>query len=71
MLFDDELHEAVETLKQQPTIGAVYQAVDGEVVRRLLLPRASQHVYYAVDEAKGVVTVHTVWGARRGRGPKL
>jgi plasmid stabilization system protein ParE len=71
MLFDDELRYAIETLREQPTIGAVYRTVDGEVVRRLLLPKTAQHVYYAVDDANGIIIVHSVWGARRGRGPRL
>ena len=70
MLFEDELKGVVERLKQQPTLGGVYQTVDGEVVRRALLPRTAQHVYYAVDEANDIIIIHTVWGARRGR-PKL
>jgi hypothetical protein len=70
-LFDDELHAAVETLKLQPMLGPVYRAVDGEVVRRVLLPKTAQHLYYVVDETNGMVVVYTVWGARRGRGPKL
>jgi hypothetical protein len=46
MLFDEELEQAVVRLKTQPTLGAEYQTVEGEVVRRLLLPRTQQHVYY-------------------------
>jgi hypothetical protein len=49
----------------------VYRTLDGEVVWRLLLPKCAQHVYYAVDEASGEIVIYTVWGARRGRGPKL
>jgi hypothetical protein len=30
-----------------------------------------QHVYYSIDEAGEVVVIRTIWGARRGRGPKL
>jgi hypothetical protein len=45
--------------------------VAGEIIRRRLLPKSEQHVYYAVDAAKGVIVIHTVWGARRRRGPKL
>jgi hypothetical protein len=38
---------------------------------RLLLPRTEQHLYYSVDKAGGVVRVITIWGARRGRPPRL
>ncbi len=69
--FSPRARRRVKLLKSQPTLGLVYQALDGEVVRRMLLPRTQQHVYYVVDEEQGVVLVYTVWGARRGRGPKL
>jgi len=71
MLFDEELEHAVQQLKTQPTLGAGYQTVEGEVVRRLLLPKTQQHIYYVIDEALGAVVIYTIWGARRGRGPKL
>jgi 3-hydroxyacyl-CoA dehydrogenase len=70
-LFDEELEHAVQQLKIQPPLGVVYQSVEGEVVRRLLLPKTQQHVYYVIDEVLGAVVIDTIWGARRGRGPKL
>ncbi len=70
-LFEEELRAAVERLRVTPNLGLIYQVVDGEEFRRLLLPKTAQHVYYVVDAAKGVVVVHSVWGARRGRGPRL
>jgi len=65
------LDEAIEKLRNGKPIGAVYRALGGETVWRLLLPKSAQHVYYAIDETKGEVVIYTVWGARRGRGPKL
>ena len=70
-LFDEELHAAIEKLRDAPNLGAVYEVVEGDVVRRLLLPRTAQHLYYGVDAGLGVVLIHSVWGARRGRGPRL
>jgi hypothetical protein len=35
------------------------------------MPTTEQHVYYTVDEAAGEIVIETVWGAPRGRGPKL
>lgn len=70
-LFDDELHEAIERLKSHPTLGPEYESIGGEIVRRVLLPKSAQHVYYAVDDENDVVVIYTVWGARRGRAPKL
>jgi plasmid stabilization system protein ParE len=70
-LFDDELDAVIEMLKSPPMLGAEYQMRGGEMVRRALLKKSAQHVYYSVDEANGVIVIHSVWGARRGRGPKL
>ncbi len=52
-------------------LGAEYQVRGGETVRRTLLKKSVQHVYYSVDEANGVIVIYSVWGARRGRGPEL
>lgn len=70
-LFDDELHTVIERLKMQPTLGLVYKEVGGKIVLRTLLPKSAQHVYYVVDDERGVIVIYTVWGARRGRPPKL
>ena len=70
-LFDDELNAVVEALKNQPALGAEYQMRGGDIVRRTLLKKSAQHVYYSVDETNGVIVIYSVWGARRGRGPKL
>ena len=48
-----------------------YGQIEGESVRRILMPKTEQHVYYTVDDAADEVVIETVWGARRGRGPRL
>ena len=70
-LFDDELDEATATIAKQPLPGAVHEVVSGQTLRRILLRKTKQHVFYVVDDANGVIVIHTMWGARRGRGPKL
>jgi plasmid stabilization system protein ParE len=70
-LFDQELERAKLKLLSQPNLGQLYETVRERVIRRLLLPKTEQHVYYSVDDAAHLVIVHTIWGARRGRGPKL
>ena len=70
-LFDEELDALIERLKTKPDLGTEYQIIDGEIVRRALLPKSAQHVYYVADEASAEVVIYTVWGARRGSGPKL
>jgi hypothetical protein len=49
----------------------MYTALDGLPVRRVLLRKTRTHVYYSVDEDAELVTVLAVWGAPKGRGPKL
>jgi hypothetical protein len=59
-LFDDELNAVIDGLKRQPTLGLVYEEVGGKIVLRTLLPRSAQHVYYVVDDERGVIIIYTV-----------
>jgi plasmid stabilization system protein ParE len=70
-LFARELADAKALLLAAPNIGPVYAALDGQPIRRLLLEKTRNHVYYGVDADRGIVTVYSIWGARKGRGPKL
>ena len=58
-------------IASQPLLGVVHEVVGGKTFRRLLLRKTKQRVFYFVDDAKGVIVIHTIWGGRRGRGPKL
>jgi hypothetical protein len=49
----------------------MYTVLDGLPVRRVLLRKTNTHVYYSVDGDAELVKVLTVWGAPKGRGPKL
>jgi plasmid stabilization system protein ParE len=69
-LFEHELDAALERIASMPNLGGVYE--QGELrteVRRLLMPKTRNHVYYAVRGNE--IVVLTVWGAPKGRGPKL
>jgi len=35
------------------------------------MPKTHNHVYFYVDEPRTAVVILAVWGAARGRGPKL
>jgi len=52
-------------------LGTPFQAARRRNVRRVLLRKSKQHIYYAIDEAADVVEVITIWGAQRGREPRL
>ena len=49
----------------------MYQTVRGKQVQRLLLRKTEQHLYYWVEEKGREVVLMTIWGARRGKLPKL
>jgi hypothetical protein len=70
-LFERELEAVKRRLEHQPELRPVYETVRGLVIRRVLLPKTERHVYYSVDEATQSVIVHVIWGARKGRGPRL
>ena len=70
-LFADEFEAALGRLTATPTSVPVYRQSRGRVVRRLLMPRTSYHVYFEIDETAGVVKVVALWHGRRGTGPKL
>ena len=70
-LFDDELKEAREALAVTPKLGTIYHRTGPDLIYRVLLPKTEQHLYYSIDDEAEVVMVLTIWGARRGRGPKL
>jgi hypothetical protein len=41
------------------------------MLRRILMPRTENHVYFVVDETAEMVNVLAIWGAPKGRTPKL
>jgi plasmid stabilization system protein ParE len=68
-LFDEEMSAAIEQIGAAPALGAIYPSSFGKTVRRLLMPKTHNHVYYLVRGSE--VVVLSVWGAPRGKGPKL
>jgi hypothetical protein len=70
-LFAREMAEARAVLSATPDVGAPFTERRGVLVRRLLLPRTQNHLYYEVDEKNGLVMILAVWGAPRGTGPRL
>ena len=70
-LFGDELAGALTLLSAAPEAGPRYRRRGVPGLRRLLLPRTRYHVYYLYDAEAGVCMVAAVWGAVRGRGPRV
>jgi plasmid stabilization system protein ParE len=70
-LFARELADARKLIAATPDVGSPFSERQGLVVRRVLLPRTSHHVYYEIDRESDMVTIIAVWGTPRGQGPEL
>ncbi len=70
-LFKEELGAAFTRILRAPRIRQVHGQIEGETIWRVLLPRTEQHVYYSVNDTADEVVIETIWGARRGRGPRI
>jgi hypothetical protein len=53
------------------TLGVIYAAHKSGEVRKILLTRTNNHLYYRYRADRDELTVLAVWGAPRERGPKL
>ena len=69
-LLKQELSGARLRLAQDPYAGTAV-VIGGKQLRKLLLQRTEQWLYYAVRPKQQLIVVQTLWGARRGRDPKF
>jgi plasmid stabilization system protein ParE len=70
-LFTDELERTFRYLCQMRSAGIRWPTPRRPMLRRILMPRTENHVYFLVDEKTEVVHVLAIWGAPKGRTPKL
>lgn len=70
-LLTDEFDVALRHLSTLPDTGQRYRWARGRLVRRWLMEKTGCHIYYVHDAARNLLEVHSVWGARRRRGPRL
>jgi plasmid stabilization system protein ParE len=70
-LLLNEFEAALRQILSRPELGQHYRRTRGRLIQRVLMPKTRCHVYYAHDPEQKLIEVHTVWGARRGRGPQL
>lgn len=70
-LFAEELAYTRDQILRNPLIYKPYCERNGVIVRRWLMRRTEQHIYYEIDLEDDLVIVLRVWGARRRRGPRL
>jgi hypothetical protein len=45
--------------------------VHGKLIQRVLMKKIGCHVYYFHDHERDLIEIHSIWGARRERGPRL
>ena len=70
-LFVTEFEQVIRQVASTPGIGQHYRRVRGKLIQRVLMKKASCHVYYFHATERDVVEIHSIWGARRRRGPAL
>jgi plasmid stabilization system protein ParE len=70
-LFIDELEESFQYICDVRSAGVRWPTPHRPRLRRLLMTRTKNHIYFVIDEATETVHVHAVWGAPRARAPKL
>jgi plasmid stabilization system protein ParE len=70
-LFDEELEQTLRLISETPEVGLRWPTARNPELRRLLMPKTHNHVYFYVDRAGAAVVILAVWGAARGRSPKL
>ena len=70
-LFWDELRRVIRRLEVEPYAGRRWTSPSGRQLYRLLLPATENHLYYSYEPQKQVLMIRCLWGARRGREPKL
>lgn len=54
-----------------PGLGQRYRRARGKLIQRVPMKKTRCHVYYLHDSDRDLVEIHSIWGARRGRGPAL
>jgi plasmid stabilization system protein ParE len=70
-LFAEELLDALRHLRDVPHAGTPKATARRPKLNRLLMEKSKCHIYFEVDEKRGLINVITVWNAQRGREPNL
>ena len=70
-LFVTEFQDMVRQVAAAPGIGQRYRRARGKLIQRVLMKKTRCHVYYFHDAERDMLEIHSIWGARRKRGPRL
>ncbi len=70
-LFLAEFQEVLRQLSSTPDVGQHYRRARGKLIQRVLMKKTRCHVYYFHVPERDLLEIHSIWGARRRRGPML
>jgi hypothetical protein len=70
-LFDEEYEATLRWLLATPQNGSPWPTSRRPHLLRVLMPKTANHIYYSIEHSGIVVVIHSLWGARRRRSPKL
>jgi len=72
-LFAREFRDTLAYLESTPSAGTRWPTQRRPDLMRILMPRTKHHVYFRVERDRDGLVLHVlaVWGAPRGRGPRL
>ena len=70
-LFAQEFLATLRNIQRVPGAGPIYVEKRGRTIRKWLMPKTRCHIYYRFDPEQELLSIYSVWGARRGRGPSL
>lgn len=70
-LFTDELEQTFRDICERPGAGVSWPTTRRPQLRRILMFRTENHVYFEIDDDTQTVHVVSVWGGPRGQLPKL
>ena len=70
-LFLTEFEDTLRQIAAAPGIGQLYRRSGSRLIQRVLMKKTRCHVYYLHDVERDVIEIHSIWGARRKRGPAL
>jgi hypothetical protein len=70
-LFVIEFEETLRQIASVPSVGQRYRRLRGKLIQRVLMRKTRCHVYYCQDMERDQIEIHSIWGARKRRGPSL
>jgi hypothetical protein len=69
-LFAREFHDTLERIRSAPGSGIAWPIPTRPNLRRILMARTQNHIFFVVDEKERVIDILALWGAARKRAPR-